>query len=179
VYLPQAPFIRALVYTGGRFGEMAQTTWSDWDRKSRSITFRAATTKSKKVRRVPLIGVVEADLNHLFALHAQGYGRDPQPGDRIFLSPAGHEVLDGRENALRFLHDALDRAGIEKVDLQQGRITLHSLRHTFASLMARAGAGLTQTQVLMGHSTPELTAVRYTHHEAADLRAAVEKIKIA
>ncbi|HYC78733.1 MAG TPA: tyrosine-type recombinase/integrase [Planctomycetota bacterium] len=59
-----------------------------------------------------------------------------------------------------------------------GAATIHSLRHTFASMLARANAGLTQAQALLGHSTPELTAAQYTHRDEADLRAAVQKIAV-
>ena len=37
-------------------------------------------------------------------------------------------------------------------------------------------AGLTQAQMLLGRSIPHLTAVASTHHDDADLRAAVEKL---
>jgi len=45
-------------------------------------------------------------------------------------------------------------------------------------MLARANAGLTQAQALLGHSTPELTAAQYTHRDEADLRAAVQKIAV-
>jgi integrase len=46
-------------------------------------------------------------------------------------------------------------------------------------MLARANAGLTQAQVLLGHADPKLTAAIYTHHEEADLRAAVDKLRTA
>ncbi|HYC78735.1 MAG TPA: tyrosine-type recombinase/integrase [Planctomycetota bacterium] len=178
LHVPQTPLIRALAYTGARYGEMVQTTWSDWDRRTRKLTFRAETTKSKKARRVPLLDAVEADLSMLCALHAEGYGRAPLPSERIFLSPGGYGLESARENVLRFFYEALARAGVVRNDPVQGAATIHSLRHTFASMLARANAGLTQAQALLGHSTPELTAARYTHHDEADLRAAVQKIGV-
>ncbi len=53
---------------------------------------------------------------------------------------------------------------------------LHSLRHTFATLLARAGVPLSKTQELLGHSDPKLTAAFYTHLRAEDLRDAVEQM---
>ena len=40
--------------------------------------------------------------------------------------------------------------------------------------LARAGAGLVQTQRLLGHSDPKLTAQVYTHLDVEDLRGSVE-----
>jgi integrase len=51
---------------------------------------------------------------------------------------------------------------------------MHGLRHTFASRLARANAGRTQAQILLGQSVAQLTSVFCTHHDYAGLRAAVE-----
>ncbi len=59
------------------------------------------------------------------------------------------------------------------------RIDIHSLRHSFASALGRAGVGLIQAQKLLGHSDPKLTAAIYTHLGVEDLRAAVERMESA
>ncbi|NRA97354.1 MAG: tyrosine-type recombinase/integrase [Planctomycetes bacterium] len=41
-------------------------------------------------------------------------------------------------------------------------VNLHALRHTFASLLARARVPLIEAQKLMGHSDPKMTAELYT-----------------
>jgi hypothetical protein len=41
-------------------------------------------------------------------------------------------------------------------------ITLHSLRHTFASRVVQAGLSLVEIQSLLGHSSP-VTSLRYAH----------------
>lgn len=179
LFLPQAPFVRALAFTGARFNELAQATWGDWDRGSRTLTLRATTTKSKKERNVPLHTAVERDLVRLLSIHSVGYGRSPEPNEPIFLTPEGYRLDGNRDNARRFFRDALTRAGIDRRDAGRGALCLHSLRHTLATLLAQAHAGLVQAQAILGHSTPDLTARIYTHLEQADLRAAVDKLERA
>jgi integrase len=50
---------------------------------------------------------------------------------------------------------ACRRCGIEG-------ITLHSLRHTFASRVVQAGLSLVEIQNLLGHASP-ITSLRYAH----------------
>ena len=48
------------------------------------------------------------------------------------------------------------------------RITPHSCRHTFCSDMALDGMNLKILQKIMGHSSLQITADRYTHVEGED-----------
>lgn len=52
----------------------------------------------------------------------------------------------------------------------------HALRHTFISNLARGGVPLATAQKLARHSTPVLTAARYTHIDLADQSKEVEKL---
>jgi len=61
---------------------------------------------------------------------------------------------------LTFYKD-LKRVGIQKTKKFEG-IDFHALRATFATSLARADVPLTQTQRLMRHSDPKLTANVYT-----------------
>jgi hypothetical protein len=128
------------------------TTWGDWSEKLRTLTLRAETTKSKKSRRIPLLASVEQDLRALREIHREGYGRAPKPHEPIFVTPTGQPLVGAYANAKRFFGDAMERAGLKPVDQRRGRLCMHGLRHTFASRLARANAGLTQAQML--HSTP-------------------------
>jgi integrase len=53
------------------------------------------------------------------------------------------------------------------------RVGFHSLRHTFVSLCAKAGAPLHIVQKLVGHGNPMLTSDKYLHLDLADKRAAI------
>src|SRR5208282_1366027 len=43
------------------------------------------------------------------------------------------------------------------------RVSMHSLRHSFASSLIAAGAPVTEVQMLLGHSNPEITLRVYSH----------------
>jgi len=64
----------------------------------------------------------------------------------------------------------LDMAGLPR------SITPHSLRHTFTSLSAEAGASLEDIQKQLGHSTDAVTRRVYLHVTEARRRANVEKL---
>jgi integrase len=55
-------------------------------------------------------------------------------------------------------------------------ITLHELRHTYASLLAQAGCDLLTISKLLGHADTRITARHYAHLCDATLAAAVTKL---
>ncbi|MNI90207.1 Tyrosine recombinase XerD [compost metagenome] len=63
----------------------------------------------------------------------------------------------------------LQIAGIDK-DLSP-----HSMRHTFTSLMAEAGASLEQVMEMLGHAGDEMTKRVYLHTTKAKKKDAVKK----
>ena len=174
--VPQTPMWLTLIETGARFGESAQATWGDFSEDRRTLTLRAKTTKSRKERVVPIRTELVKVLGDLRLIHHGIRGRIPAAGDYIFLTPKGKPWVDGKRNALRRLHKVLEVAGIPRVDERGEKIDIHSLRHTFASRLARSGVGLVQAQKLLGHSDPKLTSAIYTHLDAEDLRSAVESM---
>jgi integrase len=57
-------------------------------------------------------------------------------------------------------HDGLLPA-LEGAELR--RVTIHSLRHTFASALIIQGYPVTQVAYLLGHSSPSITLSVYSH----------------
>ncbi len=56
-----------------------------------------------------------------------------------------------------------------------GNVTVHSLRHSFASILLSQGMPLPYIQALMGHKSPETTS-RYLHFVNSELTEAFNKI---
>jgi integrase len=56
------------------------------------------------------------------------------------------------------------------------RVGFHSLRHTFVTLCAKAGAPLHIVQKLVGHGNPMLTGDKYLHIDKAEKQAAIENL---
>jgi integrase/recombinase XerD len=89
------------------------------------------------------------------------------PVEERFLFPgrkAGEPMSTRQLN--RLFHKAAEAAGIKK------GVTLHGLRHSFATHLLERGTHLRTLQALLGHSKPETTA-RYAH-VATGMIAAVE-----
>jgi len=175
VRVPQAPLWRAFVETGARYGELTRVTWRDVDLDGALLRLPEEITKSGKARAIPLLPTLVGELRALLPIHERVLGRVVLAGDRVFLSPAGKAYSWASTNLGRQFDRQLERAGIPRDD-DRGRLDIHALRHSFASRLARAGVSLTQTQRLMGHSDPRLTAKAYTHLDVEDLRGAVEVI---
>lgn len=172
--VPQTPLWVAAIETAARYGELRQATWGDLDIKRRVVALRAETTKSRKQRSIPLREEFVARLVRLRALHETVIGRLPNVQDRVFLSPEGRPLAVPTTNVMRVFNRLLRAAGIPKVNAQGGKLDLHALRTTAASRMARNGVPLVQTQRILGHSDPKLTAQVYTDLSAEDLRGAVD-----
>jgi integrase len=76
--------------------------------------------------------------------------------DLVFPAPTG--LPTHRSNVLRRgLYPALRHAGLRCVK------GLHSLRHSFASILIMQGTPITEVQHLLGHSNPQTTLKVYSH----------------
>ena len=65
---------------------------------------------------------------------------------------------------------------IVKTDAQGRAIDVHSLRHTFATMLSKAGVSPRMAQELLRHSDIRLTMNTYTHVQLIDTAAAVEML---
>ncbi len=95
------------------------------------------------------------------------------PGDLVFCNALGRG-LDYRDVGEGF-RAALKAAGLTG----PGRLTLHSLRHTFTSLLIAKGLDVVFVSRQLGHASPAITLSVYAHlfdqaQHAAAARAALE-----
>ena len=68
------------------------------------------------------------------------------------------------------LYKLCDEAGIK-------RFSMHSLRHTFATRAIERGIHPKTLQVLLGHSTVQMTMDRYVHVSDASLANAIQQFE--
>ena len=149
------------LHTGLRRGEMTNLQWYDVDIESRLIhiqsdaTFR---TKAGKRRSVPLNDVAMDILQRLFLVKECDY---------VFS-----------HNCKRLYDDWVSRKFrhyVRKSGINQ-KLHFHSLRHTFATWLVKAGVSIYEVQKLLGHSSVTVTQV-YSHLASDELHSAVSKLQ--
>ncbi len=101
------------------------------------------TPKNGRARVVALPGSVLSDLARLCA--------DKADGDYVFTSPQGRPV-NVRNWRNRVWYRALDEAGMDR-----RVVTIHSLRHTYASMAIAGHADVKTLQQQLGHSSAAVT----------------------
>ena len=158
------------IYTGLRLGDCALLEWGAIDlARNRIMTIPRKTARHANGKPVviPLHGVLASMLAEI-----------PPKARRGYLLP---------ELAAMYEHDTgmisnriqavFTRAGIRTqttADGERARVDVgfHSLRHTFVSLSANAGAPLAVVQAIVGHSNPAMTR-HYYHESETALQSAV------
>jgi len=149
-----------LLSTGLRRSEAAAITLDQVDLEHRQLRVRG---KGNKERMVPLTGeVVDA---------IQGYlaWRGPTQSGHLFISQMWGQPISGAR-IHRIVRGLLERAGLAG----QG-ITVHKLRHTFATHLVRNGVDVKTVQELLGHSDLGTTA-KYLHSDGQAKQAAVARL---
>lgn len=139
------------LYTGMRRGEALKLTWKDIDLDSRAITINE--TKSGNNRVVPINKQLYGLLSSM-----------DQNGSCLFDCSKWHVTHKFK--------DYLKKTGIEEVQ----NLTVHSLRHTFASHLVMDGVDLYTVAKLLGHSSVAVTQM-YAHLTPDYLKKSVERLK--
>jgi integrase len=171
--VPQGPLWRFLIEAGTRWGETRAITWADLDLARCRVTLRPATTKNKRGRVLPLKPSLVAELQGLLAVHHTVLGHAPVKMDPVFLTPRGKPWPTDTGNVRRLLGPILKAAGIEPVNGHGEVVNIHSLRHTAATRLARAGWPMAKLQKFMGHADPRTTQRYFDHLEVDDLEDAL------
>lgn len=134
------------VYAAGlRVSEVVSLRVADIDSKRMVIHVRQA--KGNKDRLVMLSPVLLEALRR--------YCRLARPHDWLFPGQDPTRPLTTR-TVQRVCRKASDAAGLSK------RVTVHTLRHSFATHLLESGADLRVIQTLLGHSSLRTTSI-YTH----------------
>jgi site-specific recombinase XerD len=149
--------ILILIYSGMRISEMLQLTKFNIDLKNQIIT-GGIKTEAGKDRIIPIHPKI---LKYITAWYNKN-------GETLFFREGGKKIT-ARYYREQIFYPTLDKLGIK-------RLTPHSCRHTFASLMANAGADPLYIQRIIGHKKYSTTADIYTHTDVEDLRKAITMI---
>jgi len=129
------------------------------------ILKRPKTDKSFRV--VPLSApVVSALRAHLEAMKAEGWYGPDQP---VFVTRVGTRMQP--RNFLRRFKSLLKQAGIDS-----DAAHIHTLRHTFVSLLLEQGEELVTVKELVGHARLAHTSDLYAHLSDRFKRRAVDKL---
>jgi len=114
----------------------------------------------------PIVGVPKAESDRTIALPPHIVGKVQAHLDQ-YVGKGADSLLFPAERGGHMMHTTLANM-FRKAREAAGRpdLTFHGLRHTGATLAARAGATLTEQMARLGHKTPQM-AIRY-QHAAAD-----------
>ncbi|MDF0717296.1 tyrosine-type recombinase/integrase [Muricauda sp. 334s03] len=135
----------ALIYSGGlRIGEAINLKVDDIDSKRMLIHIKGG--KGKKDRYTLL--------SQSFLETLRQYYKQYKP--KAYLFEGQNSSTYSRSSAQWVLKNAILRAGIRK------EVTLHTLRHSFATHLLENGTDIRYIQELLGHSSPKTTMI-YTH----------------
>lgn len=146
--------ILLMLYAGCRLSETVNVAWGDVDLEARMLLIRHG--KGRKSRAVGIHDRVLAALSAVPEAARVGYVAGGRHGDKI----------SGKTLAKMFEKGGWVReAGLT--------ISAHDLRHTFATLLLRAGADLRTIQQLLGHNSLATTQI-YLSVDMRDKQKAID-----
>lgn len=142
----------ALIYSAGlRISEAINMKITDID--SQRMLIHVKNAKGKKDRYTLLSIKVLALLKEYYTIY--------KPKTFLFEGQFGEQY--NSRSAQAVLHQSAKKAGITK------KISLHTLRHSFATHLLESGTDLRYIQDLLGHSSPKTTMI-YTHVSSTTLK---------
>jgi integrase len=139
------PMVRAALFTGARYGELAHLAVADFNPESETLAIRQS--KSGKPRHVV---VTNEGAKYFHQLCAGGVGSD------VLLPRANGQAWDKSHQA-RPMKEACKRAKIDPP------IGFHGLRHTYASLAVMNGTPLLVLAKNLGHADTRMVEKHYGH----------------
>jgi len=165
-----AMFYRLAALTGLRKSELASILMRDvhLDTTTPYLELRAENAKAGRGAKLPL----KADLADVVRNYIARQCRAANGGERSRLP----DMPLINPPTLKTFNLDLAVAEIEKVDSYGRSVDIHSLRHTFGTMLARAGVTPRTAQELMRHSDIRLTTNIYQHLELIDTASAVEML---
>ena len=156
------PFVEVCVFAGLRLGEAAGLQLGDVNFLGRTIdvrrqvqgsTIKTATLVPPKYGSERTI-YVPSELTATLAAHVSKEGLN-DPGAQLFRTPLLR--LWQRNNAGEEWRRIREEVGLP------AEVTLHTLRHTYASNLIASGCDVVTVQRSLGHAQPSITLNTYSH----------------
>jgi integrase len=172
---PDDTILHVAIYTGVRRGELFALQWGDidwgtggdggrvWVRRS---LYQGAITTPKTEHSLRVVDVMQRTLDEL-AVYRERF--PPQERGFIFHTAKGTPLDPDNWYKRRFL-PLLERAGLRKM-------TLHALRHTYASLLINLGESIKYVSRQLGHASIQITADLYGHLFRETGQAAMQRLE--
>jgi site-specific recombinase XerD len=153
--------ISVLLFCGLRRGELLGLQVTDLDMERMTLTVRAAASKSKYARKLPL--------NAQTYLHLEDYLHE-RNRQRRYTTPSLFVAINQDQG----LTSGGLKSWVQRLrDLSRVKFHLHQFRHTFASNLAAKGMNAIQIQKLMGHSDLRMMQAYVRSLGTDDLRPVV------
>jgi integrase len=142
-----------LLDTGARYDEVASMTWEMVD----TVNWKHILLTRSKVENASTIEMT-------VRLRTVLMWRWAERGNSRYIFPSRDDPSRKRGHATRGIVKAMERAGINTPDKIEtlGKATVHSLRDTFATRLVMHDRPLYEVQVLLGHTSPQMTQ-KYAH----------------
>ena len=147
--------------TGQRLGDIAMLRWDQVDGKAKTITVTPAKTDRRKSLTVT-IPMTKQLCEYMTKAEGSGY-----------VMPGIASKYKSDATQISKMTSALF-AECKIKDDKNGKASFHSLRHTFASMLADSGASIQIQSALTAHTLPGVVST-YTHPDISVLRKWVDK----
>lgn len=154
--------LQMLYATGLRVSELIQLQLGDWDEAAGVLR---VTGKGNKQRLVP-VGRSASEAVAAYLAEGRPALLRSRPCSHLFVTARGSAMT--RQGFWKLLRGRARNAGVS------GKLSPHSLRHTFATHMLEGGADLRSLGAMLGHADIGTTQI-YTHVMRSRLRQTVDE----
>ena len=153
--------LELLYGTGARISELMNLNLEDVSMVTRDLPILRLRGKGDKERLVPVGSHALTALDRYLVRARPALATSTKPENAVFLNARGGKL--SRQSAWTILQEAANRAGLA------GKVSPHTMRHSFATHLLENGADVRVVQELLGHASVTTTQI-YTLVTVEQLR---------
>lgn len=166
-------FVKLSLSTGGRLETIRSIKVKDINLSDRTISLVDFKGKAAGKNNATYIGFINQQLKNELAIFVAGLS----PNSYIFCYEDGRRVgTDYIQNNLQRIFNCHFNQGLDSNDAKK-RAVIHSLRHTFATQLAKKGIPIFTIQKLLNHSDIKMT-MRYAKFSPENGKDAIETLDL-